>query len=268
MKDLSRYFEANKKLWNSRTPLHAASDFYNVEEFKKGKTSLNDIELSEVGNVEGKSLLHLQCHFGMDTLSWARLGAKVTGIDISDEAIRLARKLNEELGMNAKFICSNVYDLKEHLHEKFDIVFTSYGTIGWLPDLDRWAGIISHFLKEGGMFYIADFHPLLWMFDDHFEKIIYPYDNRGVIRTEIPGTYADRDASLLSVEYGWNHSLSEVIGSLIKHGLTVTSFKEFSYSPFNCFRNMVEGEDGHYRIAGLEDKLPMVFSVKAEKRGC
>lgn len=259
------YFEANKRLWNARTPLHASSEFYNVTAFKKGKTSLTHIELNELKNVKNKKLLHLQCHFGMDTLSWAREGAIPTGIDISDEAIKLAKELNEELHLNANFICSNVYDLKEHLQEKFDIVFTSYGTIGWLPDLDKWAAIISHYLEKGGVFYMADFHPVLWMFDDNFEGIQYPYFNRGVIRSEVPGSYAERNMNQMSVEYGWNHNISEILTALIRHGLKIVSFNEFPYSPFNCFRNMTRGEDGNYRIRGLDDKLPMVFSLKAIK---
>lgn len=261
------YFESNKKLWNARTPFHASSEFYNLEGFKKGNMSLTDIELADLKDIDmkGRSLLHLQCHFGMDSLSWARKGAKVTGIDISDEAVKLAQKLNDELHLDAKFVCANVYDTRKYVQDKFDIVFTSYGTIGWLPDLDKWAEVISLSLKEGGTFYIADFHPVLWMFDDLFEDIIYSYFNRDVIRTEIEGTYADRNADVCSVEYGWNHSLSEIIGALLKHGLKITAFNEYPYSPYNCFRNMVQGSEGYYRIKGFEDKLPMVFTLRAVK---
>ncbi len=135
MKEHQKYFEANKELWNKRTAIHKDSSFYNLPGFKAGENVLTPIELKEVGDVKNKKMLHLQCHFGMDSLNWARLGADVTGVDLSDEAINQANQLNDELRMNAKFICCNVYDLKEHLNEKFDIVFTSYGTIGWLPDL-------------------------------------------------------------------------------------------------------------------------------------
>ena len=265
MDNNKEYFEANKKLWNARTPLHASSEFYNVDAFKKGRSSLTRIEQNELKGVKDKSLLHLQCHFGMDTLSWAREGAKVTGADISDESIKLAKKLNDELHLDAKFVCSNVYDLKENLQGEFDIVFTSYGTIGWLPDLDKWAEIISHFLKKGGTFYMADFHPVLWMFDDNFEGFQFSYFNKGVIRSEVPGSYAARNSNHMSVEYGWNHNISEILTALIKHGLKITSFNEFPYSPFNCFRNMIKGKDGNYRIRGLDDKLPMVFSIMAVK---
>ncbi|HEV7783667.1 MAG TPA: class I SAM-dependent methyltransferase, partial [Chitinophagaceae bacterium] len=139
MENYDQYFEANKELWNKRTAVHKDSAFYDIAGFKAGANSLTPVELNEMGDVQGKSLLHLQCHFGLDTLSWSRLGAKCTGIDLSDDAIKLAKEIAEELKLDAKFICCNLYDLEEHLSEKFDIVFTSYGTIGWLPDLDKWA---------------------------------------------------------------------------------------------------------------------------------
>ena len=197
MSDYSSYFDANKQLWNQRTAVHKDSSFYNLAGFKAGENVLTPIELNELGDVKGKTMLHLQCHFGMDSLNWARLGAVVTGVDLSDEAIKEAKQLNNDLGMNATFICCNVYDLKEHLNEKFDIVFTSYGTIGWLPDLNKWAEIISCYLKPGGIFYMADFHPVLWMFDDEFTHFQYSYENSEVIITESEGTYTDRDADIM-----------------------------------------------------------------------
>lgn len=266
MTEYENLFEANRRLWNARTAVHAESEFYNVEDFKKGKLTLKNVELNSLGDVKGKTLLHLQCHFGMDTMSWERLGAKVTGVDISDDSINLARQLNDEVHLNAQFVRSNIYDLKENLTGEFDIVFTSYGTIGWLPDLDKWADVIAHFLKKGGTFYIVDFHPVVWMFDDKFEHIVYPYENKEVIRSEIQGTYADRDADLEGVEYGWNHSMSEIIGSLMKHGMEIKAFNEYTYSPFNNFVNMVRGEDGNYRIRGMGDKMPMLFELICVKK--
>lgn len=267
MKEYSKYFEANKVLWNKRTTVHKDSSFYDLAGFRKGATVLTPIELNEVGDVKGKKMLHLQCHFGMDSLDWARRGAKVTGVDLSDNAIAEAIKLNDELGLDAEFICCNVYDLKEHLDQKeqFDIVFTSYGVVGWLPDLDKWAELISYYLKPGGKFYIAEFHPVVWTFDDDFTHIKYYYENREIIATQSQGTYTDKDADINAMEYGWNHSLSEVINSLIKHGLTIRLFNEFSYSPYPCFNNIVQGEDGNWRIKGMEGKVPMVYSVLAEK---
>ncbi|HMX35743.1 MAG TPA: class I SAM-dependent methyltransferase [Ferruginibacter sp.] len=267
MSDYQAMFEANRASWNKRTGVHKDSAFYDLASFKKGKTSLMPIELGELGNVHGKSLLHLQCHFGMDTLSWEREGAIVTGVDISDEAIRLANEVRDELGLKAEFIRSNVYDLEAQLDKQFDIVFTSYGTIGWLPDLDRWAGIVSHFLKPGGTFYMADFHPVLWMMDESFERIKYDYFNTAVITEEISGTYSDRDAPIRSIEHSWNHPLSEIFAALIGHGLQVVQFHEFPFSPYNCFNKLEQRADGMWVISGMDEKMPMMYSIKAIKQG-
>ena len=259
------YFESNKNLWNQKTSIHKTSDFYDVEGFKNGKNALNEIELTELGDVSGKSLLHLQCHFGLDTLSWARMGAKVMGVDFSDKAIETAREINEELGLDAQFICSNVYDLKEQLDQKFDIVFTSYGTIGWLPDIHKWADIVCHFLKPGGTFYIAEFHPVLWMFDDDFTKLTYSYFNDGVIEIDSEGTYTDRKADIKHKEYSWNHCISEVVNALISHGLNIDFMNEYDFSPYDCFPNTVKNEKGGFYIKGYERILPMIYSIKATK---
>jgi len=265
MQDTDTYFEANRQGWNLKTNVHESSSFYDLEAWKGGHDSLNPIELREVGDVSGKKMLHLQCHFGQDTLSWARHGARVTGCDLSDKAISLARKLSRELQIPARFVRCNVYDLPQHLGGKFDIVFTSYGTIGWLPDLDRWASVVAHFLKRKGFFYIADFHPVIWMMDDEMEHLKYAYHNAGVIETEQEGSYADRYADIKYKEFGWNHSLSEIINSLIRHGLRIEFLNEYPYSPYDCFSKTVRGEDGNYRIQGLENVLPMVYSIKATK---
>ncbi len=201
----------------------------------------------------------------MDSLSLARMGVKVTGIDFSENAIETAKALNDELKLDAEFICSSVYNLKENLNKKYDIVFTSYGVIGWLPNLNKWGEIISHFLKPGGIFFIAEFHPVIWMFDDEVKKFKYSYFNREVIEETISGTYADRNANISGKEYGWNHSLDEVFTSLMKHGLTIKSFRELSFSFYDCFNNTVKGDDGYFRIKGLEDIIPMMYSIKSIK---
>ena len=262
----SKYFESNRELWNQKTMVHKTSDFYDLDGFKAGRNVLNDIELNEVGSVNGKNLLHLQCHFGLDTLSWARQGAKVTGVDLSDEAIKTANEISSELKLNAHFICSNVYDLKEHLNKKFDIVFTSYGVVGWLPDLDRWAEIVNHFIKPEGIFYMVEFHPFVWMLDDDFTKIHYSYFNNGVIEIEEEGTYADRNADIKHKEYSWNHSISEVINALISHGLEIEFMNEYDYSPYDCFPNTVRDENDNFYIKGFEKILPMIYSIKARKK--
>lgn len=275
MSNFNSFFEANRKSWNKRTSVHIESSFYDLESFKKGKSSLNDIELKALGNVKGKSLLHLQCHFGMDTLSWARKGANVTGVDLSDEAIQKAKEINNDLNLGATFICSNVYDLREvevvdfsgkKFQESFDIIFTSYGTVGWLPDLDIWAKIIAHFLKPGGIFYIVDFHPVLWMMDENFHQIKYDYFNTSVIAEENTGTYTDRNAPIQSLEYSWNHPLSEIFAALLKNGLTIIEMNEYAYSPYNCFNNLEQGTDQMWRIKNMEEKMPMIYSIKAVKQ--
>ncbi len=257
------YLEANRKSWDARTAIHEKSKFYDLEGFINGKNLLNSIELEAIGDVRGKSMLHLQCHFGLDSMSWSRLGAKVTGVDFSEKAITIARDVATRTNLDARFICANIYDLRDHLDETFDIVFTSYGVIGWLPDLDRWALIISRYLKPGGVFYMAEFHPVVWMFDDAFTRIDYSYFNKDVITTQQNGTYTDRDANISSTEYGWNHSIAEVFSALHSNGMAIQAMKEFDYSPYNCFQNMVgDGKTGYY-IKGFEGKLPMVYALRA-----
>lgn len=266
MQQFQEYFKANKDLWNKRTVVHRDSSFYDLASFMEGKSSLNEIETRELGNIEGKTVLHLQCHFGMDSLSISKMGAKVTGVDLSDTAVNEAKKLNDQLGLNAEFICSNVYDLKTVLSGHFDIVFTSYGVIGWLPDLNKWAALISDFLKQGGFFYMAEFHPVVWMMDDYFEKVKYYYHNQELIEIDSQGTYADKDAAIEGKEYSWNHSISEVLNAVIGQGLQMEFFNEYSYSPYPCFNNVVQGVDSNWRVKGLENKIPMVYSLKATKK--
>lgn len=259
------YKEINRKSWNQRVSSHYKSEFYDVEGFINGGTSLKEPELAIIGEIKGKSILHLQCHFGQDSISLARMGAKVTGIDLSDEAIEKARELNPACGTNAEFVVSDVYDLPGNLEGTFDIVFTSYGTIGWLPDLDRWAEVINHFLKPGGSFVFAEFHPVVWMFDDQFEKIGYNYFKGEAIVETQQGTYADRNASIEITSVSWNHGLGEVITSLLQAGLNIRHLEEFNYSPYNAFAGTEEFAPGKFRIAKLEHDIPMMYTLKAEK---
>lgn len=259
------YLEINKKSWNNRTDTHLKSEFYDQENFLKGKSSLKDIELKLLGDIKGKSILHLQCHFGQDTISLSKLGAEVTGVDLSDKAIESAGKIAAEMHAGVTFICCDIYDLPKNLDQKFDVVFTSYGTITWLPDLDRWAKLISNYLKPNGRFIFAEFHPVVWMFDDDFNRVAYNYFNIGPIIETESGTYADREAEISQQYVCWNHSISEVITGLIQNGLVVNSMQEFDYSPYNCFNNMVEFEPGKYRIKGLDNKMPMLYAIEATK---
>ena len=264
--DLDNAFNINKKTWNDRVAIHAQSDFYNLDAFKKGGSSLKRFELEALGDVSGKSLLHLQCHFGQDTLSFSRLGARCTGVDFSEKAIAFAQNLNKELALDASFVCCNVLDTSTYLTKTFDIVFTSYGTIGWLPDLKPWAQIIAQRLKPGGMFYIVDFHPIAWMFDYTVSPPVmrYGYDQKQAIYEEYKGSYAAPNAALESKEYGWNHSLGSVISSLSKAGLTIDYLEEYSESPYNVFPFLEQSKNGMYELPGAT--YPLLFAVKATKR--
>lgn len=259
------YAKINRESWNRKTAFHVQSDFYDLDGFLKGNTSLKEIELGLLGDIAGKHILHLQCHFGQDTLSLARMGAKATGVDISDVAIGKAQELNELLELDARFVCCDLYDLPNHLDEQFDIVFTSYGTIGWLPDSNRWASLIAHYLKPGGRLVFVEFHPVVWMFDGNFQRVEYRYFNSGPIVENEAGTYADRAAPIHDMSIGWNHGLGEVLSALIGERLRIADFREYDFSPYNCFNGMREDEPGHFRIEALDNKLPLVYSLVAQK---
>ena len=265
MKKNKDYFRVNKETWNKKVAVHAKSEMYDMEAFKSGKSSLMSYELKALGDVSGKSMLHLQCHFGQDSLSWSRMGVKCVGVDISNEAVKLARELNDELKLDAKFVCCNVLDTSKHVLDTFDIIFTSYGVIGWLPDLKPWGKMIAERLKSGGTFFIAEFHPIVWMFDYLEEKpeIKYGYNQKEVIYEEYRGTYADESSSIVSKEYGWNHGIGEVITALTDAGLQIEHFSEHNECPYNVLPNLVETKSGSYVT---KDKLyPLIFTLKATK---
>lgn len=261
------YFDTNRDHWNARTHVHTESSFYDVPSFKAGKTTLNEAELEALGDVSGKSLLHLQCHFGMDTLSFARMGAQVTGLDLADEAINTAKNLATEIGEEARFIAANVYDATEHLgEEQFDIVFTSYGTIVWLPDLDRWAAVIARHLKPGGTFCFCEFHPVWDVFDWNTFSIDYSYFNQGKPYEEVvETTYTGDGINVKAREYFWIHSLGAIFNALIKQGLQVKSFDEYDFSYYNCFPNLLEISPGKWQSKTHLGKLPMMFRLVMEK---
>jgi len=259
------YLQLNRQAWNNKVDSHLSSDFYNLEAFKQGWNSINAIEKPLLGDLKGKSLLHLQCHFGQDTLSLARMGAHCTGVDLSDKAIATAKALADELQLSAKFVASDVYSIDQHLKEKYDLVFSSYGTIGWLPELKRWAQLIYDHLKPGGSFVFAEFHPVVWMFDNDFKELEFSYFNRQRIEEIESGTYANPEAEIENTTVSWNHDLAEVLQALLDTGLKLERFEEYDYSPYNCFKNMVKIEEGKYQIKGMEGKLPMVYALKMSK---
>jgi SAM-dependent methyltransferase len=271
---LDDYTKANLDWWNEAAIVHSQSkgDIYELASFKAGKTKLLPLELEEVGDVGGKRLLHLQCHFGLDTLSWARLGAKVTGIDFSDKAIAIAQSLSQELSLDAPFICTDLDSLPYVLDAagEFDIVFTSYGAICWLPDLQPWGRIIAHYLKPGGFFYIAEGHPIMWLFDEKSTdlKLRYPYFSKEPIKDETAGTYAEKSAKLVhTATYGWNHTFCEIFNSLILAGLTINFLHEHPFCAWEPFPDMEKGEDRFMRFKDPQkrDMIPLMFSLKATK---
>lgn len=265
MNQQKSFFETNKATWNTKVKVHAKSDMYDIEAFKNGKSSLMPYELEALGDVKEKSLLHLQCHFGQDTLSWSRLGAKCTGVDLSDEGIKLAKQLNTELNLDAEFVCCNVLDTSDYVKDTFDIVFTSYGVIGWLPGLKPWGQMIAERLKQGGTFFMAEFHPIVWMFDYLEGKPVmkYGYMQDDVIYEEYEGTYANENSKMISKEYAWNHGLGEVVTALTEAGLHIEYLKEFDESPYDVLPDLIKTDAGMYVT---KDKLyPLIFTLKAVK---
>ena len=264
----SKYFADNKALWNARVPVHVDSAFYDVEAFLKGKTSLQEIELNGIGSVKDMKILHLQCHFGMDSMSLCRLGARETvGVDFSERAIEKANELRDQLGINARFVLSNVLSLDEVLDEKFDMVFTSYGTVGWLPELSKWGEIVDRFLKPGGLFYMADFHPTFYTLETEPIELKYGYFNADEPWTEeTRSTYTDgRPAQSLETHY-WNHSLSNIMQPFFSREYSLEHFYEYPFSPYNCFPGFEEVSPGRYALNKLGISFPHCYEMKWRKK--
>ena len=199
-------------------------------------------------------------------MSWARLGASCAGVDISEEAIALSRKLSKQLGIFASFYCCNVLDTSSYIEEQFDIVFSSYGVIGWLPDLKPWGEMIAERLKVGGTFYLVEFHPIVWMFDYTKNEfpMRYPYKQEEYIYEEYPGTYADPSSKMISKEYGWNHGLGEIVSALSEAGLKIEFLREHDESPYNVLPNLMMNKKGRY-VSKDQLLYPLIYEIKATK---
>jgi SAM-dependent methyltransferase len=263
----------NKALWDEWTRIHVTADFYDAQSFRDGTRTnrLRPYEIEEIGDVRGKDLVHLQCHFGLDTLSWANLGARVTGVDYSPEAIAEARKLAADAGIDATFVECNVYDTLDHVHDRFDVVYTSRGVLGWLPDLERWAAIAAGLLKPGGIFYVAEIHPIVQVLDETSSEIrlAYPYWGTGEpMAFPVQGSYADPGAHVeTDTEYAWNHSLGEIVTAVAGTGLRIESLREYPFLEWSL-DFLEERDDGVWALPeGQDGKLPLYFSLKATKPG-
>ena len=263
------WLEANRANWDERVPIHVASDFYDVEGFVAGQTSLDEFEISEIGPmVKDRTLVHLQCHFGLDTLSWARLGAEVTGLDFSAPAIAAARELAATVGVEARFVEGNVYDAPALLGESYDVVYTGKGAINWLPDIGSWAGVLAAVCKPGGMVYVPEFHPFSWVFADESLEVEYGYfHTTEPLVFDEQGTYTDPDAVLEHTRtLEWVHPIGDIISALVAAGLRIEFLHEFAHTHFLRwpFLNR-EGPSRRFVFPASMPPLPLMFSLLATK---
>ncbi len=265
----------NRANWDERVAYHLATPTYELDSLRAGRGRLEPIEEAELGSVEGLRLLHLQCHFGRDSLTLAQRGATVVGLDFSAEAVAAARRLAEELGLTARarFVESDLYAAREALPEpaSFDRVYVTWGTICWLPDIVEWARIVAWFLKPGGRFYFAEGHPAALVLDDLRRQpdgmpgLTYPYFSRQPLALDDPSDYADPDARLVnSRTREWLHPLGSVVNALIGAGLRLDFLNEHDAVPWRMFAAMVEGPDSLWRWPD-EALLPLAYSLSASK---
>jgi ubiquinone/menaquinone biosynthesis C-methylase UbiE len=266
----------NEALWDAWTDIHEGSAFYDLEGFREGGIRLRDEEVAAVGDVRGKTLLHLQCHFGIDTLSWARLGATVTGADFSQRAVELAQRLAGDIGVaDARFIRSDLYELPRLLDEQFDVVYTSRGVIGWLPDIRRWAEVVAGFTAPGGLFFINEIHPVAQAFENEGVvpgelRLAYPYwEHRDPLTFEVKGSYADPDANTAGLrEHGWDHGLGELVTALVDAGLRIESLVEHPWLEWSADFLVERPDTGRWYLPdSVKGELPLMFSLLARKQG-
>jgi SAM-dependent methyltransferase len=271
---VDQYFEANRRHWDEAADLHPDTGFYGfyLDRLRGGGTSLHRIEIDEVGDVRGKSLLHLQCHIGTESISWAKRGAYVTGVDFSAGALAQARRLASECGAEVRFIESYVYDLPAALDETFDVVFTSWGVLGWLNDIDRWGAVVGRHVKPGGIFYIAEFHPLAFIFDEKAPelRVAYPYfPGPEPLSDDSDGTYADPQAQLAHrTTYSWPYTLGGVVTALIDAGLQIEFLRERTHCVSQVLDLLVRDDidsERWFRLPESVPQLPLSFSLRARK---
>ena len=264
--------ETNRGMWDERVVVHRAdrTGFYAVEAFLRGGDTLMPIEAGEIGDVAGKRLLHLQCHFGLDTLSLARRGAGVTGVDFSAPAIETARGLAQEAGLAGRFVQCNVYDARAALPETFDIVFSSWGAICWLHDIRAWTAIVAQFLAPGGFLYLAEAHPCAMTLEQEGERLYCRHPWRSAAEEPIiedtATTYTGDETVLAHTRsYGWNHAFSDILCGLIDHGLSIDFLHEHETVPWYMFPKMTAAGDRMYRLPDGYPRIPLAFSLRASR---
>jgi SAM-dependent methyltransferase len=272
MNGIGAFFAANRRNWDERVPIHRrdCSGFYAVERFLAGDKRLQAIEWGELGDVDGKRLIHLQCHFGLDTLILARQGAIVTGVDFSPAAIDEARLLTQQTGLRAEFVCANVYDAREALAGDFDIAYATWGTICWLPDLMGWARTIASLLVPGGYFYFADAHPNMLILEERDGQLVHefpldtPADDPLVF--DEGHTYNEDPTPLAATRtFQWIHSLLRIVGALLAAGLTLDFLHEHRGLPWPPFPMCVRGKDGLWRLPDRIPAFPLSVALRARK---
>jgi 2-polyprenyl-3-methyl-5-hydroxy-6-metoxy-1,4-benzoquinol methylase len=256
----------NRANWDDRVPIHLASSFYDLDGFRAGASTLRPFEAAEAGDVAGKRLLHLQCHIGLDTLSWARRGALVSGLDFSGPAVEAAASLAHSLGIDATFVVSDVYDAAEaFLRQRFDIVYTGIGALVWLPDIPRWARVVASLLAPDGFLYLVESHPLAQVLDDEAAGLVVARDYflAGPEVSDWSHTYTDGPAleHVRSVQF--QHGLGEIVSALAAAGLRIEFLHEFGFDTFGRFGSLQRRDDGTYWLPPERPRVPMIFSLRA-----
>jgi len=276
--ELDHYRAANRANWSERVAGHWEPDGYDAPGFIADPSRISRIvefDHPYLGDVSGRSLLHLQCHFGQDTLSWARLGAVVTGIDFSTDAIAAARRLSDESGTPGRFVETELYGTPEALPgEQFDIVYTGVGALNWLPDITGWGRVVATMLAPGGTFYIRECHPIAWTLrfpieDPHDETLIiqHPYFEVAEPVAWDEGESYLGSASIANTRtYEWNHGIAEIMSALTSQGLAIDLFEEHRFLEWQGEHHMIEGEDGRWRLPEHQrNRMPLMYSLRARK---
>lgn len=269
--DHAHYYADNLANWNDRVPIHAGPDGYDLDRYRRDPTHLSSIvefDRHYLGDVAGKSLLHLQCHIGTDTVSWARLGARVTGIDFSEPALAVARDLAEDIGVDATFVRSDVYGSPDVVEGSFDVVYTGVGAINWLPDIVRWAEVVAHFTQPGGTFYIREGHPMLWAIDhdaddDRLEVITPYFETREPTTWDEDATYTGTGSLTATTSHEWNHGLGEIIDALIRAGFHIELVHEHRFLEWPALPTMRQEGDRWVLPDEQRDLVPLMYSIRA-----